>query len=96
MNKIRTNYDEDFKRSAVKLVVEEKRKVSEVSKNLGIHENLLHKWKKEYLKDPLHAFPGKGCFKPQDEEIRQLKKALRDAEMERDILKKAIAVFSRK
>lgn len=88
-------YDNEFKREAVRLVTEEGRKASEVAKNLGIHVNLLYLWRKKLQEDPEFAFPGKGYLKPHDEEMRQMKKRLADAEEERDILKKALAVFSR-
>jgi len=88
-------YDNEFKREAVRLVTEEGRKASEVAKNLGIHVNLLYLWRKKLLEDPEFAFPGKGHLKPHEEELRQLKRRLADAEEERDILKKALAVFSR-
>ncbi|MBF0404784.1 MAG: transposase [Nitrospirae bacterium] len=42
-------YDEDFKSEAVRLIKEGGRKVSEVLRNIGIHENLLYKWKKSRL-----------------------------------------------
>ena len=43
------------------------------------------------------AFPGKGkeALTSREKEIRELKKRLKDAEMERDILKKAMAIFSK-
>lgn len=91
----RRKYDDEFKRSAVKLVVDQERSLSEVAKNLGVHENILHRWKREYLEDPVNAFPGIGHLKPEDEEMRKLKKQLRDTTEERDILKKAIAIFSK-
>jgi transposase len=96
MKSKRRNYDKDFRISAVKLVLEEGKAVSDVATHLGIHPNILHRWKKEYLNDPLNAFPGKGFLKPLEEENRRLRKALRDAEMERDILKKAVVIFSKK
>lgn len=70
----RRKYDDEFKRSAVKLVVDQDRSLSEVAKNLGVHENILHRWKREYLEDPVNAFPGIGHLKPEDEEMRKLKK----------------------
>lgn len=94
-NNNKRKYDNEFKREAVRLVVAEGRSVREAANNLGIHENLLFVWRKKFLEDPEFAFPGKGRLKPQDEEMRQLKKRLADAEEERDILKKALAVFSR-
>lgn len=88
-------YDKEFVVQAVKQVVDEGRKVLEVARALGIHENLLRKWKKQYLEDPMNAFPGKGHLKAQDEELSRLRKALERAERDRDILKKAVAIFSK-
>jgi len=47
------------------------------------------------LNDTEEAFPGKGRLKPQDEEMRRLTRKLADVEEERDILKKALAIFSK-
>ena len=91
----RRKFDKVFKQEAVRLVLEGGKSVVEVARNLGIHENVLYYWKRKYLEDPKHSFPGKGHLKPQDEESRRLKKRLADAEEERDILKKALAVFSK-
>ncbi len=91
----RRKYDKEFKVEAVKLVTDRGTSVSEAARNLGIHPNLLHKWVKQYLADASDSFPGKGRLKPQDEDMRKLKKRLADAEQERDILKKALAIFSK-
>jgi len=91
----RRRYDREFKREAVKLVIDEGRAVAVVARNLGIHENLLHKWKKQYEEDPQYAFPGTGRLKEPDEEMRRLRKELADVREERDILKKALAIFSK-
>ena len=91
----RRKYDREFKLEAVRLVTKGGRSVSEVSRNLGVHENLLYKWKRQYLEDNKYAFPGRGHLKPEDEELRRLKRENADLREERDILKKALAVFSR-
>ena len=88
-------YDKEFAMQAVKQVVDEGRKVSDVARALGIHENLLHRWKSKYLEDPANAFPGKGHLKARDEEISRLRKELERANRDRDILKKAVAIFSK-
>ncbi len=93
----RRKYDPDFKRNAVRLSDEPGRTVIEVADNLGISRHLLYKWRRELrLKEGL-AFPGHGreALTDQEKRIRELEKELRDAEMERDILKKAMAIFSR-
>jgi transposase len=91
----RRKFDKDFKLETVRLVVEEGRSVAEVARNLGIHENLLHVWKRRYKEDMSDPFPGMGRLRPADEELRQLKKELKDVKQERDILKKALAIFSK-
>jgi len=91
----RRKYDREFKVEAVKLATEKGRTVAEVARNLGIHENLLYKWREKYTEDMAHAFPGKGRLKPAEEELRRAKRALADVTQERDILKKALAIFSK-
>ena len=91
----RRKFDREFKLEAVRLITDGSRRVSEVARDLGIHENLLYNWRRKYLDDTVHAFPGKGHLKPADEELRQLKKELTDVKEERDILKKALAIFSK-
>jgi transposase len=91
----RRKYDREFKVEAVKLVTERGTPIAEAARNLGIHENLLRTWKKKYEEDTADSFPGKGHLKPQDEQLRRLRKKLADVEEERDILKKALAIFSK-
>jgi len=93
--RIRRKYDREFKIEAVKLVTERGTSIAEAARNLGIHENLLRTWKKKYEEDTVDSFPSKGHLKPQDEQLRRLRKKLADVEEERDILKKALAIFSK-
>ncbi len=91
----RRKYDREFKEDAIRLIVDGGRTVREVARDLGIHENMLHRWKQEYLQDKEHSFPGKGNMKPQEEEIFKLKRKIADLEEDRAILKKALAIFSK-
>ncbi len=93
----RRKYDPDFKRQAVRLTEEPGRTVSEVAEKLGIEKDLLYRWRREHISQEEIAFPGNGreALTPKDQELRELRKRLKDAEMERDILKKAMAIFSR-
>ena len=95
MSEKRKTYDKEFKLSAVKMVTEGGMSLRKVSRDLGVNENTLHKWKKDYLSDQQNAFPGKGRMKPEEEELRRLKKELARVTMERDILKKAIGYFTK-
>jgi transposase len=89
------HFTREFKRDAVQLVTEKGIAVGKVARDLDIHPNLLHLWRREFLKDGDKAFTGKGCVKPENAEIRKLWKDLEKAREERDILKKALAVFSK-
>lgn len=93
--KERKKYTKEFKEQTVKSVVEGKRKVSEIARDLDISENVIHRWKSEHLKHNVTAFPGKGKLRPELERLRQLEKENRDLKEERDILKKAMAIFSK-
>lgn len=89
------SYDNEFKREAVRLVVEEGRKASEVERNLGITPTLVSRWVREMSEDPEYAFPGKGRLKAPDDEIKKLQRENERLRRERDILKKAVAIFSK-
>lgn len=90
----RRTYDKAFKCEAVRLVLEEGRSAAEVERNLGTGRGIVSRWVHELTEDPDHAFPGKGQLKPPEEEIRALKRELERVKRERDILKKAVAIFS--
>ena len=93
----RRRYDPDFKRNAVQLTDDPDRSVQDVADSLGISKDLLYKWRREFRAKEELAFPGNGreALTEQEKKIRDLEKKLKDAEMERDILKKAVAIFSR-
>ena len=83
--------DRDFKISAVKMVTEGGHKAAEVARSLGIHQNQIYNWKRKFSDQGDKAFPGKGHLT----ELAALRRQLRDVEMERDILKKAVGIFSK-
>jgi transposase len=91
----RRKFDREFKIETIRLIVEGGRKISEVARNFDIHENVLRKWKQQYQDDRFGSFPGKGNFKPDETEYRKLIKENADLKEERDILKKALAIFSK-
>ena len=81
-------YTKEFKLGAARMVIDEKHGIAEVAKDLGVSGSALRKWVVDYTEHGNGAFPGKGLLAPQDEETRNLKKALRRTEMECDLLKK--------
>ena len=91
----RHKYTKEFKVEAVELALSRGGNASEVARNLGINPNMLNRWIREYQADNQYAFPGLGKLKEPDEEIRRLRKELADTKMERDILKKALSIFSK-
>lgn len=68
----------------------------EVAEELGIRAELVRRWRREYEQFQEGSFSGHGNTKMTDEqkEIARLRKELRDTQEERDILKKAIRIFS--
>ena len=94
MGKKRKQYTKEYKVEAVRLIVEEGRSLSEVARELGTAQSLLHRWKKKSEEGTIDPFPGKGRLSPEDEELRQLRRENKRLRMERDILKKAVAIFS--
>ena len=91
---MRKQYSREFKVEAVRLSYEEGQTIAKVAKQLGIPRSSLGRWRSAYKKDPEGSFPGKGNLNEKDAEIARLKKALREAEMKVEILKKATAIFA--
>ena len=96
MVKRRRKYDKEFKLMAVKLM-DNNKSVREISEELGVKKDLLYQWRRELIRKGETGFSvnGKKNLTPQEAEIDRLKKELREAELERDILKKAVSIFSK-
>jgi transposase len=87
----RTHYEKEFKQTIVDLMGSGK-SLKSVCSEYQLNESMVRRWKKEYQTDT-------GAFKDEatlllEQENRRLKKALKDAQEERDILKKAVSIFS--
>lgn len=69
----------------------------ELAKELDIRQELLYRWRREAGKHPDSCFPGQGkvARTEYEKELARLKRELRDAQLERDILKKAVSIFSK-
>jgi transposase len=89
----RRSYTEEFKREAVALLERSNNK-AQVARELGIHPNLLDKWRSKIRNNPDRPFPGKG--NPQDEELASLKRENARLKEEVEILKKAVGIFSKR
>jgi len=87
----RRHFTSEFKLEAVKLAEGGGVPVAQVARELGLHETTLHRWIKQY-----GARAEGGRFTPQEhEELIRLRRENRRLTMERDILKKAVGIFSK-
>ena len=87
-------YDIEFKKNAIELYKKGKRAV-DVCRDLGIPASTFDGWIKQYKEEGEKCFPGSGNIKASNREMHDLKRELDDVRMERDILKKALAIFSK-
>ena len=95
MARRRRVYTAEFKAAAVKLVTEKGYSVAEAARSLGVHETLLRSWKQALEARADQAAPGRGQLPPFEEEMRRLRAENQRLRAERDILKKATALFAR-
>lgn len=91
MKRGRNAYSKEFKIKAVELS-NQRGNMVHVAEELSINKDTLKRWKKEYAEGKWNK-EGQNRSPEQDENIR-LRKALKDAQEERDILKKALSIFS--
>lgn len=91
----RRYFSREFKLEAVRLVRDRGMTVRQAAADLGLHENVLRRWVKDFAADAKQAFPGRGRMRPDDAEVARLRRALAKAQTERDILKKALAYFAK-
>ena len=94
MARKRRVYTPEFKAEAVKLVTEQNYSVAEAARSLGLGETLLRSWKQALQSQVDQAFPGHGKLPPFEEEMRRLRAENQRLRAERDILKKATALFA--
>ncbi len=95
MQKVQKTYTPEFKREAVRLAQTSGKSIAQVARELGISDTSIHQWRKELTDHGSEAFPGSGHQTAQEEEVRRLKRELEVVKQERDILKKALGIFSR-
>ena len=89
----RKRYSKEFKLEAVRMLEAGDRTGQQIEVDLGIGSGQVYKWRKELGASGQRAFPGNGT--PRDEELVRLRKELARVSEERDILRKAVAIFSK-
>lgn len=96
MKQVRVRYSPEFKMKAVELV-QAKGNLSEVARELNLNTETLRLWVRASKKGELKAEPGNQETRKSKEELEivRLKKELYEIKLERDILKKAVGIFSK-
>ena len=87
-------YPDELKREALNLAAQPGMKVAQVERDLGITPGLIYKWRQRYRVDENSDTLKPSAERSADAEIRRLQQELKVAREERDILKKAIHMFS--
>lgn len=85
-------YDKAFKFQSVQVYLSNDKSLEKIASDLGVSRASLGKWVRDYQEKGEKSFPGRGHRS--DQELRALKRELHLVKQERDILKKAIAIFS--
>ena len=94
MSSKRRLYSQEFKLEAIRLAETSGKLIVEIEDDLGIPHGLLNKWKRKLKGEGREAFRGQGRLTAVDEELRQLRRENETLRQEREILKKALAIFS--
>jgi transposase len=94
MSKKRRNYTREFKQEALELWRSSGKSAQQIEEDLGISHGLLYKWQGDVQRAGEAAFPGHGQVSASEAEVRQLQRELAVVREERDILKKAVAIFA--
>ncbi len=92
MPKSRPPYAPEFRAEAVRLVREQGRKISVVARELGMSSEALRLWVRQAEVEDGRR---EGMTQAEKEELRHLRRELRIAQEEREILKKAAAFFAK-
>ena len=97
MSKPRKKYTKEEKLEVVKLSLADTESVKDLADRFEISENTIYNWRSKYLKNKEASFSGKGnkTMTESERKIEELEKELREARLERDILKKAVGIFSK-
>ena len=91
----RKQYTREFKKEAVELVIKQNYTINQAASSLGINNNMLARWRREYLAREKDAFPGTGHQPSEIEELNRLREENRRLKLEKEILKKAAVYFAR-
>lgn len=92
---VRNVYTKEFKIKAVELLEQSSKSLRQLARELGVAENNLYNWRKQYKNNQEKAFPNTPQLDEKELELRRLKARVAQLEEEREILKKAAAFFAK-
>ena len=92
--RVKNRYTQEFKSEAINMAVNGDLSLSEVASNLGLNYKTLYNWVKGSMPENSSTQAGKSKIKELESELRALRRDLKRARQERDILKKAAAYFA--
>lgn len=97
MSKERKKYTKGEKLTIVELSQEKGANIQELANRFRVTASTIYNWRSTYIKNKEASFPGHGnkIMTESEREIAKLKRALKEVELERDILKKAVGIFSK-
>ena len=90
----RKQYTRQYKLEALELLKTSGKSAAQIERDLGLYPGQLHAWKRQLKQDGTEAFPGSGNLKESEAELRRLRRQIEVLEAEREILKKAMAIFA--
>jgi len=96
MSKLQKRYTKAEKLEVVSLSLEEGQNVKTIAERFGVSVNTIYNWRSTYSKHKEDSFPGKGnkIMSESERKIALLEKQLKEKELEIEILKKAVHIFS--
>ena len=94
MSTKRRTYSKEYKQEVLSLLASSGKSMHAVEVELGISHGLIKDWKRQAERDGAQAFPGHGNLKADEAELHRLRRENEILRQERDILKKAMAIFS--
>ena len=90
----RRRFTDEYKLEAIRLAAEEDMTARSAARQLGISENHIYRWRREFASDPSSAFPGNGKRKPDDERMIQLEREITKLKAQVQFLKKVAGYFA--
>lgn len=92
--KIKKHYTREYKHEVLELLKTSGKSKAQLERDLGLYPGQIKAWQQALAQDGEEAFPGTGHQTEVDAEVRRLRRELGIVQQERDILKKALAIFT--